>query len=136
MKTVKSALNVMNRVLRVLVILSFGVLLVACPPGTPLEAPYQGDLIRAQEVDVGHSIKLDLRPHFRGLKLEYSAGSSEPRVVTASVAGHTLALTGRVRGQAQVTAVASNASGRFRHQFDVTVVAHGHGHGNGHGHAH
>ena len=132
MKTVKSALNVMNRVLRVLVILSFGVLLVACPPGTPLEAPYQGDLIRAQRVDVDHTVTLDLRPHFRGMKLEYSAGSSKPRIVTATVQGHALTLRGHTPGQAQVRTTARNSSGEFSSTFDVTVVPTRPGHGHPH----
>lgn len=95
---------------------------VSPPPNRP---PHASGSIPAQTVRVGESVTVDVAPRFRDVDrdtLTYSAASSDPAVVTATIRQSELTMTGVAAGTATVTVTATDPDGEAATQtVSVTV---------------
>ena len=90
-------------------------------------APAVADTISALEVNAGADLDVDLSPYFTdpdGDELTFAAESADTGLVTASVAGAAMTLTGVEAGETGVTVTATDPGGLSAAQTAaVTVVA-------------
>ena len=95
------------------------------PPPPPQMAPVPVGTIPDQTVEVGETVSLDVSPYFTdpdGDALTYTASSAAADVVSVSVSGATMTITGVAKGTAEVTVTASDPGGRSATQrFAATV---------------
>ena len=85
-------------------------------------APTVAGAIATQELAAGASASVDLSAAFNGTVDTYTAASSDNTVVTASVKGTIVTLTGAAPGTAAVTVTAANAAGSAEQTIAVTVA--------------
>ena len=91
----------------------------------PNRAPVTASAIPGQTVHSGETVGVDISSHFRdpdGDSLTYEAVSSDPAMAGVAVFGDTVAISGVARGEATITATATDQGGLTATQVFQVVV--------------
>ena len=91
----------------------------------PNRAPVTASAIPGQTVESGETVGVDISSHFRdpdGDSLSYEAVSSDPATAGVAVYGDTVAISGVARGEATITATATDQGGLTATQVFQVVV--------------
>ena len=99
------------------------IVLAACESGPGVAAPTKSAAIGEHTLAVGQTREEDLSKAFTGEKLTFSATSSAPDIVSATIAAdnRTLSIRAIAPGPATIAVTATNSGGSAGQSFTVTV---------------